>query len=438
MPQPRRPAPRPGNRQPARPPSSRGPTLLAEGPGSTDLLLRPPPGASHLAGWALLPLRAFLGVTFCFAGLQKLANPAFFRSSSPVSIQAQLRGAARHSPIHSLLVSLEHVAVPLGLLIAFGELAVGLGILVGLWARVAAVGGAAISFGLFLTVSFHSNPYYTGSDIVFLFAWLPFIAAGAGPLSADAVLANLARDRAGLPADTVVPIPFAQVRTVCGAYDAGSCTARRNAPCEPGPCPFLLRSPQRLRPADVANLERRTFLAKSTAAAALGALGLVGGGIVAGIGRLAGGRSSVGTRTLGAGSPSPSPSPPPSPSTTGPAPPGSDAAPGTTVPAKLPPGTRLGPASDVPVGGAAQFTDPATGDPALVVQPTSGTFLAFDAVCPHAGCTVQYSQQAGMFVCPCHGSEFNGRTGAVETGPAQSGLGRIAIAEGPDGNLYAK
>ena len=92
----------------------------------------------------------------------------------------------------------------------------------------------------------------------------------------------------------------------------------------------------------------------------------------------------------------------------------------------------------MPVGGAAQFTDPATGDPALVVQPTSGTFLAFDAVCPHAGCTVEYSQHAAMFVCPCHGSQFNGRTGAVETGPAQSGLAHIAIAEGPDGNLYAK
>lgn len=433
MPQPRRSAPPPSPRQPARAPSSRGSTLLGEKAPTDGLWLRPPPGGRHLAGWALLPLRAFLGITFCFAGLQKLANPAFFRSSSPVSIQSQLRGAARHSPVHSLLVSLEHVAVPLGLLIALGELAVGLGILFGLWARIASIAGAAISLGLFLTVSFHSNPYYTGSDIVFVFAWLPFITAGAGPLSANAVLSNLARDRMGLPPDTVVPISFAQVRTVCGAYDAGACTARRNAPCEPGPCPFLTRSPERLKPADLANLERRTFLAKSTAAAALGALGLVGGGIVAGIGRLAGGRSSSSTRTLGGGA-APPPSTNPTPTTSPP----STAAPGTTIPPALPPGTRLGPASDVPLGGTAQFTDPATGDPALVVQPTSGTFLAFDAVCPHAGCTVEYSPQAAIFVCPCHGSQFNGRTGAVETGPAQSGLAHIAIAEGPDGNLYAK
>jgi thiosulfate dehydrogenase [quinone] large subunit len=407
------------------------------------LWLGPPPQARHLAAWALLPLRAFLGFTFCFAGLQKLANPAFFHSSSPASIQAQLAGAARHSPIHPLLVSLQHVAVPLGLLIAFGELAVGLATLVGLWVRAAAIGGVAISLGLFLSVSFHSNPYYTGSDIVFVFAWLPFVAAGAGQLSADTVLSNLARAAQGRPAETVVPISFAQVRAVCGAFDDGVCTARRGAPCEPGPCPFLGQSPERLRPAQAEDLERRVFLAKTTAAAVLGGIGLVGGGIVAAIGRLAGGSSSSpGTRTLGAGASTahttaPSVTTPkgtvPSstvPSSTGPS--------STTAPATTPPGSRLGPASGVPVGGAASFNDPHSGDPALVVQPSRGTFLAFDALCPHAGCTVEYSTQDRLFVCPCHGSQFNGRTGAVEVGPAQSGLSPIAIAEGPDGFLYAQ
>ena len=36
----------------------------------------------------------------------------------------------------------------------------------------------------------------------------------------------------------------------------------------------------------------------------------------------------------------------------------------------------------------------------------------------------------------CHGSEFNGHTGAVEPGPAQSGFVRLTIAEGSDGQLY--
>jgi thiosulfate dehydrogenase [quinone] large subunit len=48
----------------------------------------------RVLGRALLPLRAFLGFTFCFAGLRKLANPRFFDAADPASIQSQLTGAA--------------------------------------------------------------------------------------------------------------------------------------------------------------------------------------------------------------------------------------------------------------------------------------------------------------------------------------------------------
>jgi thiosulfate dehydrogenase [quinone] large subunit len=88
------------------------------------------------------------------------------------------------------------------------------------------------------------------------------------------------------------------------------------------------------------------------------------------------------------------------------------------------------------VGGAAAFQDPSSGDPSLVVQPAAGTFVAFDAVCPHAGCTVEYLSSHQLFICPCHGSEFNGRTGSVEVGPAQRGLTQLQVAEGSDGDLY--
>ena len=39
-------------------------------------------------GWLILPLRAFLGVTFVYVGLQKLANPAYLDPTSPTSVQA--------------------------------------------------------------------------------------------------------------------------------------------------------------------------------------------------------------------------------------------------------------------------------------------------------------------------------------------------------------
>lgn len=384
--------------------------------------LGPTPWALHAAGWALLPLRAFLGFTFCFAGLQKLANPAFFDASNPASIQAQLSGAARRSPIHALVAPLSHVAVPLGVVIALAELAVGLGTLAGMWTRVAAAGGALVSFMLFLTVSFHSSPYYTGSDIVFVFAWTPLILAGSGGvLSLDAVLANRARRLMGAEAHAVVPLPFAAVRRVCGSYDQGRCQARHGEPCEPSPCPYLVQRPGKAKRIDEREMDRRTFALKGAATGGLAALGLVGAGAVAALGRLVGGTSGkTGTPSLGP------------PDTVGS---GAPRSPSSTT-ATRPPGTRIGSASAVPVGGAASFTDPSSGDPSVVIQPKSGTFLAFDAVCPHAGCTVQYDDSARIFVCPCHGSEFNATTGAVQVGPATSGLGHIGITEGSDGQLY--
>ena len=335
-------------------------------------------------GWPLLPLRLFLGVTFTFAGLQKLANPAFLTGSGPISIHAQLAGAMRTSPIHPVMAGLIHISTAVGVVIAVGELAVGVGTLVGLWSRVAAAGGMAISFGLFLTVSFHSSPYFTGSDIVFLFAWTPLLLAGAG----------------GAPAlDT-----------------------------------WFLTRPTPARRTSGHSVSRRELVSKGAAAGAVAAVAVLSGGLTALIGRLIGGSdTSPAAAAFGSGSTTPTTAPP---TTTVPASTSTStsttAAPTTSIPS----GKKLGSASVVPVGGSASFDDPATGDPGLVIQGTSGHFVAFDAVCPHAGCTVAYQRGAKVIACPCHGSEFNAQTGAVETGPANQNLRAIPVQLGTDGNLY--
>jgi len=332
----------------------------------------PAPGSLSPAtlGLALLPLRAFLGVTFGYAGLQKLANPGFFQASNPGSIQVQLAGAARRSPISGLVSPLTHVAVPLGILIAVAELAIGLGTLLGLWQRLAAAGGIVLSLLLFLTVSFHATPYYTGADIVFLFAWTPLALAGSGPfVSADSAFAALARKR--------------QASQAMSAEDAS----------------------------------RRDVMLKGTITAMTAVGGLILAGVVAGLGRLAGGVKK------GPSTPQLSPAQP---------------APGSSGPSgSHPAGTAIGLARNVPVGGSASFNDPRTGDPSIVIQATAGKFVAFDAVCPHAGCTVGYDKSAVLIVCPCHGSQFNAHTGAVEVGPATTGLKPIPIAEGSNGQLFA-
>ena len=341
----------------------------------------PVPPDAQVLGRVLLPLRAFCGFTFCFAGLQKLANPRFFDAGDPASIQAQLAGAAHRSPIHALISPLAHVAAPLGIVIALGELAVGAGTLLGFRARAAAAGGVALSLMLFLTVSFHSSPYYTGADIVFAFAWTPLLLAGSGSvLSLDAALATRA--------------------------------SRPGGPARPG------------------GPGRREVVLTGMATAAVAAATLAVAGLAAGLGRLAGG-----TRGQNAG-PSLAPAAGPAPASTAQSSTASPSEAATAAPGQTPAGKAIGPASGVPVGQAASFTDPSTGDPSLVIQPKAGTFVAFDAICPHAGCTVGYDAAAQVIACPCHGSQFNAATGAVEVGPATTGLAKLTVAEGSNGQLY--
>ena len=118
-----------------------------------------------------MPLRLFLGATFTFAGLQKLANPAYLDGSDPLSVQATIHALQHQSPIGFLLAASGHAPTLVGILIALGELAVGLATLLGLWVRLTAIGGFLLATTFFLTVSWRTRPYYYGSDIVFMAAW---------------------------------------------------------------------------------------------------------------------------------------------------------------------------------------------------------------------------------------------------------------------------
>ncbi len=345
------------------------------------------PGRSLLDRY-LLPLRLFLGGTFVYAGFQKLADPNFLSAASSGSIQAQLRAAQHSSPVGGLLGPLTHVAVGVGVLIALGELAVGIGTLLGLWSRLAAVGGLLLSLGFLLTVSWHSDPYYYGPDIVFCFAWTPLLAPP-GRWSLDWMLAHR--------------------EAVAG-----------------GPA---------------VDVERRAVLARARAAGLLALPALVGTGAVAALGRTLHSASPHGsTVALGSGGTSPStgapstgaPSGPTTgatPSTADPAGPTTGATPSTAAPttAARPAGVDIGPVTAVPVGRAGSFQDPASGDPAYVVQPKTGDLKAFSAVCTHNGCTVDFSPSDQQFVCPCHGAAFDAATGQVLQGPARRPLPSIPL-----------
>ncbi|MEU8970984.1 DoxX family membrane protein [Streptomyces monashensis] len=139
------------------------------------------------AHYALLPLRVFLGVTFVYAGLDKLTDSAFMKSGGTGSVGETMRAARDSAAIPALVDMALKSPVGFGYAIAFGELAVGIGTLLGLLARLAALGGALISLSLWLTVSWATTPYYYGNDLAYLMAWLPLVLAGAPYLSLDAL-----------------------------------------------------------------------------------------------------------------------------------------------------------------------------------------------------------------------------------------------------------
>lgn len=101
-------------------------------------------------------------------------------------------------------------------------------------------------------------------------------------------------------------------------------------------------------------------------------------------------------------------------------------------------GLKIGNVAAVTSRGFLRFSDPETGDPSLVVALPDGSYVAYDAVCTHAGCTVNYDAGQRLFVCPCHGSEYDpANNAAVVAGPAPAPLIGIPIRVDGNGDIYA-
>jgi nitrite reductase/ring-hydroxylating ferredoxin subunit len=96
-------------------------------------------------------------------------------------------------------------------------------------------------------------------------------------------------------------------------------------------------------------------------------------------------------------------------------------------------GDVLVPLADVPPGGAYELS--VDGRRVLVVRPAEGAVVAYDAECPHQGCSVRPAEDG--LVCPCHGSAFDPGTGEVLEGPATSPLTPIAVAVSGDDVVLA-
>ncbi|HMA06047.1 MAG TPA: non-heme iron oxygenase ferredoxin subunit [Methanomicrobiales archaeon] len=80
----------------------------------------------------------------------------------------------------------------------------------------------------------------------------------------------------------------------------------------------------------------------------------------------------------------------------------------------------------IQVGLSKDITDGAmkgfrAGDRPVLVSNIDGKLYAIGDKCTHRGCSLSKGRKEGDVVtCPCHGSRFNLKTGAVVRGPAEN------------------
>jgi thiosulfate dehydrogenase (quinone) large subunit len=152
---------------------------------------------SSLASWRSQPpwarlLRAFLGITFLYAGVQKLADPNFFRAGGTTYIGSQIQAFAKGSPIAPLLQVAGHFPILTGIAVALGEIAIGLAVLLGVGAVIAAMCGCLISLTLWLSATWHIHPFFLGSDSIYAAAWAAY---GLGLWEAREPVTRVVRNR---------------------------------------------------------------------------------------------------------------------------------------------------------------------------------------------------------------------------------------------------
>ncbi|MBV9258725.1 MAG: Rieske 2Fe-2S domain-containing protein [Ktedonobacteraceae bacterium] len=113
---------------------------------------------------------------------------------------------------------------------------------------------------------------------------------------------------------------------------------------------------------------------------------------------------------------------------------GSDGTGGATTPtsATAQPGSSGGTIAQVKsvsANSSTTFTIPSSGDPGILIHLNNGQFVAYDALCTHAGCQVDYDPSQQLIVCPCHGAEFDpAKAASVVAGPAPTPLSTVAIS----------
>ena len=124
--------------------------------------------------WAIRVLRAWLAITWIYAGWDKATDPGFLTKGETGFIGDQLIGYSTNSPISWLFNNLSDQAIAVGIFVIFSEFAIGIATLLWIAPTSAAFGGFLMSIVLWLASTFYISPYFLGSDTAYAVLWLVY------------------------------------------------------------------------------------------------------------------------------------------------------------------------------------------------------------------------------------------------------------------------
>ncbi len=348
-------------------------------------------------GWILLPMRIFLGLTFIYAGIQKLTDPQFFNPSTPGYIGKQILRFAYGSPMHDFLIGVAHPhAVLFGWTTALGEIAVGLAIYAGFLFRPAA-------FLLDQLVP----AGHTGQKLhPVLQLYILLVVAGAPQQSSHTAGISLfginlmtgssLQGHGHKPGATQT----AQMtrRNILQDWVVGAAAVASIA---------VLGIPLRIFSNDpnenvtqTSDNTANTISATSTPDATI--------------------TTSTPDATITTSTPDATKTPSAASATS------TSITPIPVRPVSV--GQNIAPVGAVPKNSFVKFIIASSQDSAILIHLPNDTFVAYDAVCPHAGYTVDYHSDTQILVCPGHGSQFDPvHNGRVLQGPAAAPLSTLGI-----------
>jgi arsenite oxidase small subunit len=118
--------------------------------------------------------------------------------------------------------------------------------------------------------------------------------------------------------------------------------------------------------------------------------------------------------------------------------------------------TKITNKKDLPPGQAIRFNYPTSDRPAILIHVSPGEyeygdyrqgsqtkalntdeFVAYDGICVHLGCPVNWNASQKADDCPCHGAAYSPIDGSVLKGPPLRPLPKIKLEIDESGDIYA-